>query len=246
MLLVDIGNTRIKWAVRTTGGLRHSGTLLLGDPRLEPLLYQAWKALPPPRSVHLCNVAGESAHVLVERLSRELWQLPCKEARVRAFSCGVRNAYRDPAQLGIDRWLALIAAWNRQHRACCVLDCGTAVTFDLIDAHGRHLGGLIGPGERLMADALDRGTHALASPETRALWLADNTSDAIAAGCLRMLAGFAEQTLEEVRRRHRLEPLPLITGGSAPRLLELLDSRWIHAPDLVLAGLALDAGENIS
>ncbi len=258
-LLLDIGNSRLKWA-RTAPRRRGSAGRLLGPgaaPRPEPEALAAfarrhWSRL-RPRRVLAANVAGPSFAAALQDWCTGTWGLQAELVTAPARGWGVVNAYAEPARLGPDRWAALVAARRRTQGACCVVDAGTALTFDVLDREGRHLGGLIVPGLELMRRALLQGTGELAAragpsgpdappaPATDAL-LARDTSQAVQAGTLYAAVATVDRVLADLEAE--LGGLArLLSGGDAPALLPLLSGRYDHAPHLVLEGLAIMAEE---
>jgi type III pantothenate kinase len=243
ILLVDIGNSRLKYA--------H----LAGD-RLGPqhaVEYLAWTAEDwhrqlfagnPIARVVAATVAGGASATALRGAAAAAGVAELEFVQSTASAAGVRNGYRDPAQLGVDRWLALIAAHSRWSGPCCVIDVGTAATIDALAADGRHLGGFIVPGPDLMVRSLLQGTSELA---TRAAWqaagaedfYADNTREAIERGCVLALAALAGRAAAELERHVGAVPRLLITGGAGESLLPWVQSAAELVPDLVLRGLAV-------
>jgi type III pantothenate kinase len=164
-----------------------------------------------------------------------------------AAACGVRNAYPVPANLGVDRWLGVIAAHAMAKRVSCVVSVGTAMTIDGVDASGQHLGGVIVPGPALMVGSLLRNTSDIAQRAqhgvaTDALF-ADNTLGAIHQGSAHALAALVERAVETMRHRANAAPFVLVTGGAAPVVEQGLHIEYQVVPDLVLHGLAQYAAE---
>jgi type III pantothenate kinase len=164
-------------------------------------------------------------------------------AAVGAHAAGVTCAYRDPSQLGVDRWLAVIGAWHRAKRAACVVSSGTATTVDAVDANGLHLGGLIVAGLDLMEESLLRRTSDIAKSAGGALRapatvFADNTAAAVRNGAVFATAALAERVATELERRVGREPAMFLTGGNATRVAPCFVRAPDIVPDLVLQGLA--------
>lgn len=243
ILLVDIGNSRVKWALFDAGALAPQ----------RAAAYAQWSADdwrrelftdPGIRHVVVASVAGTES---IGRLRAAASARPGCEVQVVTTSSeagGVRNAYPDPRLLGIDRWLAVIAAHHLTGTACCVVDVGTAATIDAVTADGRHLGGFIVPGPRLMVASLLRGTsdlesHSAASAADGGALFADNTRDAIERGAVVMLAALAERSVQDLERAIGGTSALLLTGGAAPLVLPHLRRDARHVPDLVLRGLAV-------
>jgi type III pantothenate kinase len=243
-LLLDIGNSRVKWAAldgRRLGAQRaaaHAGWGL-ADWQREVLTSGRWQR------VLAATVAGSAGARTLADAVRTTCGCELELVSSQPEAVGVRNGYRDPSLLGVDRWLAVIAAYHHQaRRACCVVDIGTAATVDVVTADGQHLGGFIVPGPGLMVGSLLQGTSDLAQrsaaspPEMTALF-ADNTRDAIERGCAVTLAALADRCVAELASRGPTEPVLLVTGGAAHQVTPHLKTSHQVVPDLVLRGLAL-------
>jgi type III pantothenate kinase len=247
-ILIDIGNTRIKWAEVEDGRLSNVGNAVHRDAR-ERALASFAAALPKrvTRAI-VANVAGDA-------IGRELTELLRVHSRiapdfvvVRAEQFGVRCAYADPSRLGVDRWIAVLAAHHLAPGAACVIDAGTAVTFDAVDARGQHLGGLILPGTRLLASTLDRNTDAIGATQapgarpTGIALLGKSTDAAVGNGAMLALTGAVERAIAAVEGSLAERPKVYLTGGDADALHGWLESDVDLRRDLVLEGLALFSG----
>jgi len=233
-LLIDMGNTRLKWAV-TTGGQIIVGKPLINTRINRNELFKLWQGNYRPRRIALSCVGANSLLELVQLVARDLWldvDIILVKSQAQAF--GVINAYPQPEKLGVDRWLALIAVWHQYQRPACIVDCGTAVTVDLIDADGKHQGGLISPGLTLMKRSLGQGTDALPFSETKHVFgLASCTEAAIYSGTLMATIGLIEHVLAKQPKNMQL----ILTGGDAELIAGQLDIEFIVESDLVLRGL---------
>ena len=242
IFLVDIGNSRVKWECRQGGQILAEGNTLRPTADLEQTFNAQWATLTPCRVV-VSNVAGPN---VTERLSwwcEGRWALTPQFVSTAAEGYGVRNGYEDYRQLGVDRWLALIAAWHRSQMASCVVDCGTAVTLDALSPSGGHLGGMIMPGLMLMQRSLVKHTEGIRTEEAgRPALLARNTRDGITAGSAYAVAAGIDRFVLELRQRLG-EVRCIITGGDAEYVLPLLVNRFEAVPNLVLQGLAIVAGD---
>jgi type III pantothenate kinase len=237
-LLVDMGNTRLKWAVV------NNEQLAVGEPLFNQRLNQQellnrWQYLTPPERLVIACVTANNTLELVIAVAVALWstvKIICVDSEAQRF--GITNAYTPPEKLGVDRWLALIAARHFYSVPACIVDCGTAITVDLIDAQGQHLGGLISSGLMMMKKALASGTDALAFNNTRyPLESANFTEAAIYSGTLLAAIGLIEQVLAK-----QTDTLSVIlTGGDAVLIAPHLSVEPIVDPDLVLRGLAMIA-----
>jgi type III pantothenate kinase len=261
-LLLDAGNSRLKWALCEHGELSQQGGVDYDWPRLAAQLDTAFSTLAvatgPLDGVLLCNVAGaELASVLREKLTmywrsadksavrqvQETVSLTIENVIAQADAFGVRNAYEQSAQLGADRWAGLVAA--RQHCVglTCIIDCGTALTVDVITAEGVHVGGIIVPGMEMMIASLIENTDGIASSGRAEIspLAVTNTEDAVQAGVSAALCGAVQQVLQRCRDELGEEPGCVLTGGNAKRLLSSLPASTIYDPDWVFKGLAIIA-----
>ena len=161
ILVVDIGNTRIKWACVSGRTLVDPGEAVHERIPATALESLAEAAPGRPDRVVAVNVAGESFVAAFTDMVKRRWDLSPSSPRRNMEGHGVRCAYADPSRMGSDRWVALIAGFKFAAGAACVIDAGTAVTLDAVDSRGRHLGGLILAGSRVIATALDRQTSGI-------------------------------------------------------------------------------------
>ncbi|HEX8961561.1 MAG TPA: type III pantothenate kinase [Rhodocyclaceae bacterium] len=228
LLCIDCGNTRLKWALREPGRWLAVDALPTGEaPRLGDALPDV------PARIAACNVAGAAAEKEIQALAARL-RIPLLWVRAEPSRCGVTNRYDNPAQLGADRWAALIGARGLHAGPCVVVNAGTATTIDVLDETGVFQGGLILPGLALMRDALARNTAGLPRAQGEFRELPRNTDDAIASGCLNATAG----AVERMFRRLPADALCLLSGGAADALAPLLPLPHRSVPNLVLEGLA--------
>ena len=247
-LAIDIGNTRLKWALfaHPTPGhppLRHGAVFL---ETIDDLAETEWAALPPPAQMLGCVVAGEAVRRRVEE-QMELWDVAPRWVVSAAAEAGVVNGYDHPSRLGSDRWVALVgararvmaesAATGRPPRPALVVMVGTAVTVDALDAAGRFLGGLILPGFGLMLRALEMGTAGLKVPTGETTEFPTNTSDALMSGGMFAIAGAVERQHRRLVARTGESPLTLITGGAAVKLAPALDLQFDVVDSLLFEGL---------
>ncbi|HLF97499.1 MAG TPA: type III pantothenate kinase [Methylococcaceae bacterium] len=236
-LLLDVGNSRLKWAWLDGDGLRPGTPFPSRAVDLAGAFEAAWDALPRPVKICGCNVAGEEIRAAVETWAARRWGCPCRWIVSTAEAYGVTNGYEDPARLGADRWLALIAARRFFPLPLCVADCGTAVTVDALDADGRHLGGVIAPGLEAMRSALPLAVPMDAATAGAAP-LGRNTVAAIGSGVLHAAAGLIGRVHAHCRTQWGQNPELILTGGDAARIAAVLDiPHWVEA-DLLLRGLA--------
>jgi type III pantothenate kinase len=244
-LLVDIGNSCIKWVQQSGRDLRYYDGRLYKAADLVELLKKNWRGLTRPTKVCVSNVAGDKVAADMSLVVNELWEREPIFLSVQQEYAGVTNAYDDYEQLGVDRWLAMIAAWNRHQTAVCVIDCGTAVTVDVVTASGNHLGGYIVPGLGLMSDVLNRETKQIDSVRnsSSALELGRNTAECISNGALMTITSLIFQVFDKVRLEQDKNCKCIITGGFAREIVGFLGADVEHDPYLVLGGIAMMSGK---
>jgi type III pantothenate kinase len=235
VIAVDVGNSRVKWGVWDDRWTSQGST-----PTAQvDTLAAAWGKLPPSYAIYASSVAGPHVRTWLDDWARtrgsEVHWLTSRHEQ-----CGVRNAYRQPSQLGTDRWASLIAAWHLVHGAALVINAGTAVTIDALDSDGVFRGGLILPGLALMASALVSGTAGLpAAPGAFAVF-PDNTADAIASGAL-LAVGGAIDRMGAALVKCGAAPQIVLSGGAAPAIAAQLSAPVLSVPHLVLEGLRIVA-----
>lgn len=234
MLLLDVGNSRCKWALLRDGLRVRQG--VVGNTEWRTMQHD-FAQLPPPSRILVSNVAGAA---MAERL-RALcapWRCPLEILVPQMHQCGVRNGYQLPERLGSDRWAALIAAWQRKRRACLVVNCGTATTVDALSQEGEFMGGLILPGISLMHQSLVGGTAQLSSQNGELRDFPTNTADAMHSGVLRATLGAIEH---QYRLLAALYPGAhcVLSGGAAEGVRAHLPMPLDYVDNLVLRGLQI-------
>ena len=241
ILVVDAGNTRIKWGLHESEGWKSRGSAGRSEYRE---LESAWSVIPDPDLIMVSNVAGDHARALLDGAFRR-WDAPRRWIASRPYQAGVRNGYAAPSQLGCDRWAALVAARHLADGApCLVIGAGTALTVDALAHDGRFLGGLIVPGPGLMRQALDQGTAGLGAEPGEFQEFPVSTANAIESGTWQALGGAVDRMGELLRRRERREPRCVLSGGAAPALRPHLRLSVEVVDNLVLEGLVIMAGES--
>lgn len=245
-LLLDIGNSCIKWAELDNGALGHADQIdHHGNPEAG-ISEMLDRCAVQPEQVRAANVAGADFEKALTEAVAKRWGLPVEFARSQAAAGSVRNGYRDYRQLGVDRWLALLAAVHHCRTAACIVDAGTAITIDQVDDQGRHIGGIIVPGLALMRGALTGHTGDLErlagsgkqSGHPDATLLGTSTDEAISAGALSAIRGLIEESMRSALERWD-DSVLVMTGGDAARIIPHVRMATEHRPMLVLEGLAL-------
>jgi len=249
MLDIDIGNTRLKWRRQTPQGLQSGfiDTASLCDTQLQ----LHWQGFDRPSRVRFVSVASSEAEQLLLEYCQRQWSVAAEKAQSQSFQAGVTNSYVNYTTMGADRWLAMLAGFNQGVGGCCVVDCGSAVTVDYVDDTGRHLGGYITPGLRLMRKGLLSNTRQIHLPievlgrfDTRP---GHSTEEAVGHGIELMLAALAQRVVRDVPKLLGDRARLLVTGGDAERFLEAA-GEGKECADLVLDGLdwALPDGQRVA
>ena len=243
VLALDIGNTRLKWALyehaQPGSAARAQGAVFLET--IDDLADGDWKRLAPPERMLGCIVAGDAVRMRVEQ-QLEMWDLAPRWIVPGVQRAGVVNGYEHPSRLGADRWVALIGArWRVLSRGAprpaLVVMVGTAVTVDALDTDGRFLGGLILPGFGLMLKALEMGTAGLKVPTGDVVEFPTNTSDALMSGGAYAIAGAVRRQYRRLQARCGQDPLVLMGGGAAVKLAPITDLPLEHVDSLIFDGL---------
>jgi type III pantothenate kinase len=243
--LLDLGNTRLKLARADASGLGPVTALAHGDAGFDAALRDVLGQGAPGEAAWLASVAPEALRVRVEAALEACGQRP-QRAVTRAECAGVRIAYADPARLGVDRFLALLAA--RAGGDQLVVSYGSAITVDLLDARGIHHGGLIGiaPAHSRQAlaarfPALDRGE----APTPAAVAFGTDTPEAVAAGARGQALGLVLAAWDDACAVLGRPPSLLVGGGDAAAfadaLVRRLSARVVHHEAMVLEGLRVYA-----
>lgn len=243
-LLLDIGNTRVKWAVLEQGELRATGSAPHRGRKLEAMATEYWSGLPAPTRVVAVNVAGTDIERELRTWCETQWKLTPRFVTATAQAAGISNAYAEPGRLGADRWAAIIGAYHAYGAPACVIDCGTAITIDAVDVDGRHRGGLILPGVQLMRQSLYRETRGIPDEGGgAAVLLGRDTRAAVTGGTLYAAAACIDRVAADLTTQLGGPMRLLLTGGDTELLRPLLRGRYEFDPHLVLRGLAVVAEE---
>ena len=246
-LALDIGNTRLKWALYASplpgADLLAHGAEFLEN--IDKLGDDVWATLPQPTHILGCVVAGDAVKRRVEE-QLELWDLTPQWVVASDAEAGLRNGYDHPSRLGADRWVAMIGAYHRMlaqgaPRPMVVVMVGTAVTVEAISPDGRFLGGFILPGHGIMLRALESGTAGLHVPTGDVCQFPTNTSDALTSGGTYAIAGAVECMVQHVRQRCGEEPLCIMTGGAGWKMAPSMTRPFELVDNLIFDGLLVIA-----
>ncbi|SEG77686.1 type III pantothenate kinase [Marinobacterium lutimaris] len=243
ILEIDVGNSFLKWRLREPGQLPDQLPSASARIAVDTLSALSFKVLESVESVHVASVADESFNLELAGYIVEAGLPSPLFARTVAACAGVKNSYAQPSLMGVDRWLVMLAAWDKAGSACCIVDCGSAITVDYLDDSGEHRGGYILPGMRLLSSALlentarvfvDRPAEGFDPSPGKC------TSDAVTRGSDFMFDALVQRVLKSLAPGERL----FVTGGDGALFHRLADRGEWH-PDLVLDGLAHSLGGSV-
>ena len=240
-LLLDFGNSRLKWAVARSGRVLERGAELNATGLVRAVLG-------PGHSFDRVALASVRDTAAVEALLHKLREQGLPEpmiARTESHRGQLRNAYPEPSRMGVDRWLAMLGAWQRCRCALVLVDCGTAVTMDCVDSHGQHHGGLILPGSEMMvASLVDRAPGIRIRPEDPDYaFPAVDTGAAVKTAARMAPPALVDRVWSQFGEQLGEPPELLLTGGDAERILGALHQPATIYPDLVFEGLLEILGE---
>lgn len=239
ILEMDFGNTRIKWR------LRNAQEIILRDAferdkGLDQLAGQLQDYISRIHAVWVASVLDDNAKAWIEMWAKENLNLQPVFAQSEYYVAGVTNGYDEPRRLGVDRWLAIIAAHHYCHSACIVISCGTAMTVDLLDAKGMHLGGYIAPGWRTALLSLNQHTQLIRLPEVKSAGLHPGryTQAAVDCGLTACYVGLIQNAITQLKTQTDQDSIVILaTGGDAAQLSSYFPN-FILREELILDGLA--------
>ncbi|WP_394237664.1 pantothenate kinase [Pseudomonas anguilliseptica] len=242
ILELDCGNTFIKWRLlgddqssSSVGGVVESDQVLIDVVREQAVQLRACR---------LVSVRSDDETAQLISLIEQMFAVRCRVARPAASLLGVRNGYGEYERLGLDRWLAVVAAYQLSRKAVLVIDLGTAVTSDFVMVDGAHLGGFICPGVPLMRTQLRTHTRRTrydrdeAAKALESLVPGRATAEAVERGCLLMLRGFVTAQVAMAAELLGGDIDVFLTGGDAPLVMDVIPGARV-VPDLVFIGLAI-------
>ena len=238
-LLIDIGNSRIKWGTDSVKGFEFGGSCDSHVAQVEQLFAQFWNQL-RPEHIFISCVGDMAVQQRIFEMAQARWDVQTESLVSPKQENGITNIYDSPEKLGSDRWAAMVGAFKQFEGAVCVVDCGTAVTLDVINYAGHHLGGLIIPGNGLMQDCLSGGTlldfheskHRLGPNH-----LGKSTEQCIQLGTISAIGNMIDGTFNDLSEG--LDTLTMVlTGGDVDLIEPVLKNEHVISPHLVLQGLA--------
>jgi type III pantothenate kinase len=229
---IDCGNTRAKWRRESDEVHVHAYSEKFAASKLAAAL----------RDAERVRLAAVKVNEFVEQLIQncDSHGVAVDIAVTAKHAAGVTNSYEDVSRMGVDRWLAIVAAYNHHKQACVVIDAGTALTVDCIDDSGVHRGGLIVPGKQLLLQSLNQNTSKVVFPldgKLGPLLPGCSTQEAVYNGATHMLAGTVHEAVDSFRASVGHEINIYLAGGDAGELMPSLRIELEKWPDIVLDGL---------
>jgi type III pantothenate kinase len=244
ILEMDFGNSRIKWRVRDLENILIRG-VVDREEGLDQIAVALRAYAAQIKSIFVASVLAKSANLWIDSWAKKNLNLIPQYAMSQSEAAGVINGYDDPSRLGVDRWLAVVAAFNICQTACVVISSGTALTVDLVNQQGRHLGGYIVPGWVTSVRALNNSTQLINLSDISSFKLVSGTSTqtAVSHGLASCYVGLIQNAITQLAiTQHDTQtavgsPSIIATGGDAQRLKELFPEIQVKE-ELVLDGLA--------
>ncbi len=238
-LLLDIGNSSVNWVLQEKKEFVSSGAFSYQKSNLEQCLQENLSLLSKPSSVLVSNVAGTEIYNSLDNWVKKQWQQELWQPSVSSRFKDLKNSYNDVQQMGLDRWLAMVASWQEYQTALCLVGCGTALTIDVVDSGGKHLGGYIIPGIELMQRTLVNSTEQINVDVNNQVSLeyAKDTRAAINNGAFLAAVSMIDYVLDKFSNELKCKPKCIISGGMAELVKPLLSYPFEYEPNLVLTGL---------
>ncbi|MFN2329485.1 MAG: type III pantothenate kinase [Chromatocurvus sp.] len=239
VLQIDLGNSALKWRViRGDVVLERGMQAITADTgwQLQGVSIQ-------PSDVIVASVAAEESEQQLAAQICQRWSLEPWFARSEREALGLSNSYANPGKMGVDRWLAMLAAWHRRRERVCVVDAGSALTIDIVAASGQHEGGYILPGAALMQHVLLHRTQRVRFDEVIAPSLVPgvSTAEAVSHGAALAQCGAIQLALSVASAGGAQRPRLVVSGGGGEAIAALLEEISEFRRDLVFEGLALAA-----
>lgn len=245
VLDIDVGNSFVKWRCGERRGrlltaeLQEQAFLRAVTGTADSSVGTTTGDAVVPARVRLASVATPAQQDEIASWCLQHWGVVAEVAETRARCAGLSNSYTEPQRMGVDRWLAMLAGYNTEG-ACCVVDCGSAITVDFVDRQGQHLGGYIMPGAYLLKAGLMANTRRIGAPLTALDWRRLTpgrcTDDAVDHGLALMLDALAARVVAACSEQLGEHAVLLITGGDAESFQRAAGQGKLE-PDLVLDGL---------
>lgn len=255
ILLIDVGNSSVKWSLLNITGsnnLSEMSQQQYPEKISASFFVDTWAGLDKPVGVFVSCVANKQVWQSLQQACDQLWSVQVKKIIPAKEKYGIINAYTQASELGSDRWCAMIGAYYETNSDLIVVDCGSAITIDVITQSeetnsARHLGGYILPGIAMMKKSLGTYTADVKIKESNTA--TELTPATTTTGCVNSAVYLAAVKLIEAvfeqQSKQSKNMQCLITGGDAAAVADLLSIKYIMKPDLVLRGLAHIATRNL-
>ncbi|MCK4586587.1 MAG: type III pantothenate kinase [Gammaproteobacteria bacterium] len=261
VLLIDAGNSSLKWALCRNGSLETGDPVVYRRSSLVGQLTETWQFFAKENislsRIILSNVAGQQVFDALCQwrdkalVVKEAGDVSIEVVVAQTSAYGVINAYKQPEALGADRWAGLVAARHYVKGNACIVSCGSALTVDILTADGVHVGGIIAPGWEMMESSLVANTKGITSGDSEVPeLLGQTTQQAVQAGISAASVGAVKYIVQRYQEKMGIVLTCVITGGAAPLLLPKLlslepASNFLHEPVWVLKGLAIISGNPV-
>ena len=248
VLLIDIGNSSLKWAITGSNGLSDMSQQLYPKDISGTFFINCWRDLEQPDEVVVSCVAQDAVWQALEKACDDLWNIKVQKVNSAKEEFGLINAYEKVSSLGSDRWCAMLGGLHQSTSAFIVINAGSAITVDVVNKSGQHLGGYIVPGINMMKKSLGLHTAQVQIEEIRdvlpALSLGRSTEDCVEAGIHLSIGKFIEAVFEKESKQMN-ECQAFVSGGDAKVISDLLPFKCVIIPELVLRGLAVIAANEL-
>ena len=240
-LLLDIGNSSVNWAIHEQDSFRSTGAFAYSSKTFQQDVEDNLSSIENLTAVLVSNVAGSEIFNSLNEWSKTQWQQQCWQPKVTTEFNTLKNSYQNTTQMGLDRWLSMIASWENNQSAVCLVSCGTALTIDLIDNNGAHQGGYIIPGIELMQKALINNTVQINSDIKKepSIDYASDTQTAINNGAFMATVSMIDAAIDRFYTESNTEAICIISGGMANLIKPLLKHSFHYDANLVLKGLSI-------
>ena len=247
ILLADIGNTSIKWALKDSNNLLEMSQQRYPNNVSDVFFVDCLGHMNKPDRVFVTCVAGAEVWQAFADAIHSLWSIKVERVISKSNGYGVINGYEKSSELGSDRWCALLGAHHAADSDVVVIDCGSAITVDIVKQSGEHVGGYILPGLSMMKESLGLHTAQVKvnapSSESNAISPAYTTTGCVAAGINLAAVSVIEAVIKQ-QRTFSDDLKCFLTGGDADSIAEHLTIEYVNMPNLVIRGLAVIAEDN--
>jgi len=245
-LILDIGNTRLKWVVGgTSGGSSQLQIPIVHDNDYRTAFEKIQKEINIIGRQHRVNFIAigsvSSESLRISKVCQEIWGVEPTYIASKFTACGVRNSYAEPNKLGVDRWAAMVEAYNNAQSAVCVFDLGSAFTIDAVNTEGYHLGGYILPGLEMSRQSIVGGTAQVNLDNkwmgsSKPLW-GRSTNAAVNNGIIYTAVTLIQNTIKSLRLELKAPVESFITGGDSIKVLPFVNDLVRYDEYLVLKGI---------